>query len=435
MRSRAWRVVPSGLSKKTQNPGICGDLRGSGKAGATFTAGDIIRPRSVNGCVFCCTIAGITGDSEPEWVGTVGEATSDGTVVWRCQAPGARDVLYFSNFGDPTRVPIMPSALQQVPATYGGWADLERWGHDVTGLAAYGSVLIAMKRQGIWACQGDPGDNSFRIDELDRREGCLSHESIVQAEGRLLWQARDKILALEGMAITDISLPIAPTVQAYAAAQQEVFGIYDPQQRRCLLFYPHGDAHVDPRSEALVLQLKTGAWTQYTAQPGACGLHTQHAAIAGVYLADFYGADGDGKLFRLGGADDALNDGTTAAIAWQWVSGELPSPFVGRYTQVYQVRGHVLTADTTGPYTLAAAIYPNNDSAPHTPIARALTLRRLATYGVQGTGIAQWTPPPQGELESFAVKLGRATSDVVGMRSLSITCLPRVVVRGRSGRE
>ena len=404
------------------------------KAGVAFKVGDIIKPHGVNGREFLCMTAGTTGDDEPAWVTTVGETTADGTVVWRCQEAGPRDVLYFSNFGDPARVPIMPSALQQVPATYGGWADLERWGHDVTGIAAYGPLLIAMKRQGIWACQGDPGDNSFRIDEIDRREGCLSHESILQVDGKLIWQARDKILALEGTTIADISLPIAPTVQAYSAARQAAaFGIYDPRARRCLLVYPHDDPHVDPRSEALVLQLNTASWTQYTAQPGACGLYTQHAATPGVYLADLYGAGGGGKLFRLapGVTTDALNDGTTAAIAWQWASGELPSPFPDRYAQVYQVRGHILTAGTTGPYTLAAEIRPNNNPSPGVPISRTLALARLTPYGSGGAGVAQWTPPPQGELESFTLKLARATTDLIAVRSLSITCLPRLVLRGR----
>ncbi|MHB0936531.1 MAG: hypothetical protein ACYC6A_09095 [Armatimonadota bacterium] len=410
------------------------------QAGVSYKMGDLIRPHGVNGYEFCCITPGTSGDSVPAWVLAPGQPTTDETVVWRCQEPGPRDVLYFSNYGDPTRVPIMPSALQQVPATYGGWADLERWGHDVTGIAPFGPMLIAMKRQGIWACQGDPGDNSFRIDELDRREGCLSPESLAQVEGKLIWQARDKILALEGTTITDISQPIAPTVQAYSTARQAgAFGIYDPQTRRYLLVYPddHSELQTEPGAEALVLQLKTSSWTQYTAQPGGCGLYTQHAAAPGIYLADVYGAGGAGLLFRLapGVTTDACNDGTTAPIAWRWISGELPSPFPGHYTQISSVRGHVLVANPAGTYTLDARLYPNNHRDAQQPdacgYARTLTLTRLTQHGALGSGIAQWTPPPRGEIESFALKLERKDSDLVAVRSVSISCLPRLVVRGR----
>jgi len=412
------------------------------KAGVSIKEGDIIRPNNANGYEFYCMQTGKTGGSVPAWVLTPGQLTTDdGGVIWRCQDPGPRDVLYFSNFGDPTRVPIMPSALQQVPATYGGWADLERWGHDVTGIAPYGPVLIAMKRQGIWACQGDPGDNSFRIDELDRREGCLSPESIAQVEGKLIWQARDKILTLDGTTVTDISQPIAPTVRAYAMTRQAAaFGIYDPQTRRYLLVYPVDDPepYTEPAADALVLQLKTSSWTQYTTQPGGCGLHSQHAATPGVYLADVYGTGGAGTLFRLApdATTDARNDGTTAPIHWEWISGELPSPFAGNYAQIYSVRGHVLVFSPTGAYTLAARLYPNNNRDDAHPAehgyARTLTLTRLSHYGTGGSGVAQWTPPPRGEIESFALKLERADSDLVAVRSINITCLPRLVVRGRS---
>jgi hypothetical protein len=407
---------------------------GKWKAATAYPAGEIIKPATRNGYEYACTAAGTSGTAEPSWPTTPGGTVTDGAVTWRCQEVGARDVLYFSNFGDPAHVPIAPTALQQVPATYGGWADLERWGHDVTGLAAYGSALAAFKRQGIWICQGDPGDVNFRIDELDRREGCLSHESIAQAEGKLIWQARDKILALGGMEIADISAPIAPTVHGYTAVQQgAAFAVYDPRTRRYQLTYPSGSYGAGPNSEALVLQLKTGGWTQFTAQPGGCGLYAQHAATPGVYLADPYGASGRGKVFRASAdaATDAISYGEAAAIDWQWVSGEIV-PCAGRYARVAALRGSLITAGTSGAYTLAAALWLNNSD--DRTASRNLTVTRKTTLGsaTQANGVVDWTLAPQGEVESFAVKLARHDSNLIAVRDISLVARAAAPARGRT---
>jgi|GEM_PF-2445840 len=414
---------------------------GKWKAQTEYDAGEILKPTARNGYEYACTASGVSGVAEPDWPTTPGEMVADNEVTWRCQEAGARDVLYFSNFGDPAHVPVAPTALQQVPATYGGWADLERWGNDVTGLAAYGPALVAFKRQGIWLCQGDPGDVSFRIDELERREGCLSQESIAQTEGKLIWQTRDKILALSGTNIVDISEAIAPTVAGYSAARQEAaFAVYNPQTRRYMLVYPSGNYGVAPNSEALVLQLKTGgtasstwAWTQFTAQPGGCGLYTRRAETPGVYLADLYGAEGHGKVFLVSAAaiTDAVNHGDAVAIEWRWVSGEIV-PFAGAYLQVTRMRGQVIVAESSGDYTLSCTLWLNNSN--DRTMSRNLTMTRKTTLGStsQANGVVDWTLAPHGECESFALKLGRNDGNLVAVRAVSIICAARQPVRGRA---
>jgi len=252
------------------------------------------------------------------------------------------------------------------------------------------------------------------------------------------------------MSITDISEPIAPTAAGYSAAQQEAtFAVYNPQTRRYLLVYPSGNYGIAPNSEALVLQLKTGSprgtasspwstasspwtWTQFTAQPGGCGLYAQHAETPGVYLADPYGAEGRGKVFLMSteATTDAINHGESAAIDWEWVSGEIV-PFAGRYLQVSAVRGQVIAANTGGDYTLACALWLNNSD--DRIVSRNLTVTRKTTLGntAQANGSVDWTPAPHGECESVAVKLGRHAGDLVGVRAVSLAFTARQPARGR----
>ncbi len=344
-------------------------------------------------------------------------------MVYVARAPGdgsgARDVLYFSNFGDPTRVPTAPSALQQVPATYGGWADLERIGSDVTGLAVLGSVLAAFKASALFAVSGDPGQADFQVQEITRTDGCLSHESIRQAGGQLIWQARDRILAWGGGAVEEVSAAIAPTVRAISAAHQAAaYAVYDPQTRRYALFYGEGEVPTNggaaPEGRALVLQLQGAqpAWCRWTRQPDACGLYSAHASVPGVYLCDRHNS---GMVFLLDKAatTDAVNVGAAEAIDWAWVSGELPSPFAGRRTAVAMVRAlaQPLTGAEAG--VLRLNLWPNNDPA------------RTFGHEVALAGpIAQWQPAPR-VLESVTISLGRGGTAVAGVREVRVVLSAR----------
>ena len=50
--------------------------------GVAYSAGDIVRPTTVNGRSYKCTIAGTSGGAEPSWGTTVNGTTVDNTVTW-----------------------------------------------------------------------------------------------------------------------------------------------------------------------------------------------------------------------------------------------------------------------------------------------------------------------------------------------------------------
>lgn len=352
---------------------------------------------------------------------------------------GARDVLYFSNYGDPAHVPQTPDAsLAQRPVTLGGWADTERYGADVTGLAPIGEVLLAFKARGAWAFSGDPGTPDFKPTQLLQREGCVSHESIKQVEGVLTWLSRDAVLQwVPGMATPkEVTRDLSPTVAGYTAAQQSAaFAVYDPQERRYWLILPATTSPgTTPLSTALVWHLRArdgngdGGWARYTGLPGACGLYTPYATTPGIYLADIYGTSGRGKLFRVSSSavTDQINFGDAAEIDWTWVSGEVLLPKERRMVTVTEMRVKALTNASSGTFTVTLGYYPNNTAA--SSVTRAATVNRLAATGTRYSGVATWNPAPRA-VESLAVKLGKSTSAVLGVRDVVVALTPRTVIR------
>ena len=391
-------------------------------------------------------MTGTTGASEPAWNTALGGTTVDNEVTWTTCARDAADTLYYSNYGDPTRVPQVPFSLAQSPTLYGGWADTERHGEDATGLIGAGPCAFIFKRQAIFRAQGDPGvtgdgQDAFFIQQLQTTDGCLSPQSVCRVEHRVVWQGVDKILSIAAgedapTCLTDV---ITPTVAAYTPdLQRDAWAVYDPAERRLFMFYPIGSDSVLPDSECLVLSLRTGGWVQWTAQPGACGLYSPFAPTPGLYLADGYGQNGQGKLFRVStDPTDAASDGSTASIAWVWVSGEL-RPFPGAYLQVAGLRANLITPDAGGSRTLAATLWLNNSDDRTLPdglnAPKVLTVTRLTSLGStpQGNGVVDWTPVPHGECESIAVCLARNDSDLAAVRDIALTVRPRSAVRGRT---
>lgn len=51
-----------------------------------YSAGDLVRPPTLNGYIYECTVGGTSGASEPGWGTTPDGTFSDGTVTWKTHA-------------------------------------------------------------------------------------------------------------------------------------------------------------------------------------------------------------------------------------------------------------------------------------------------------------------------------------------------------------
>jgi hypothetical protein len=405
----------------------------------TYYVNDVVIPTTANGYGYrvSAVTTGISGATEPaSWGTTLGGTTADGGVTWKCEPLSAADMLYFSARGNPTKVKSLPSVLQITPSIYGGTADVEQVGHDVTAMKSVGPYLLVGKAQGVFVVSGVIGEDSFSVEKIEQIEGMASQESLVDAGNVLMWQGDGKILAWSpGNAVTSISDDVTDIVAAYSAAQQAAcFAVYDPKRLTVQFTYPAtGSAAVAPSSTALVFFLRTRGWGTRTAQPGACGCYAGDVATPGVYLADAYGASGRGKLFILDDAaiTNAISFGAAVAIAPLWQSGEIEPSGAWEYADLTDLVAEVLVTDATGPFDLYAALLPSNDAT--YLLTRNLTVSYLRTYGSDATGRAEWGLAPHGEMRSCSVKVGRGTTyNHLQVRRLSLLFEGRGMVRGRS---
>lgn len=354
---------------------------------------------------------------------------------------GPKDTLFFSNAGDPERVPIVPSSLMQVPASLGGWAETEKFGHSVTGLASYMDRIVAFKLRGVFALFGDPGAagdavNAFNPQAVSQTDGCSSHESIVQAEGALFFLDGAEVKTFDMDGIRPISTEIGPTVEAYSATQQQTsFAVYDPSTRRYLLFFPSSASlTATPAATALVYHFRPNArpWARWTQQPGSCAAYDPHASTPGIMLCDAYGTGGTGKAFLLDdtATTDANCSGAASSIPWQWVSGEVGLGDAYLDVDTALVRAYVADSTPDPAYNIALAIWPQNNSAG--AVSQTATFTRVIASGTIGTATAEWWPAPRGEMESFAFKLARGTTDLIAIRGVTLTVSPRGLRTGRT---
>ncbi len=47
---------------------------------------DVVCPSAGNGFRYICTVAGVSGTTEPEWPVVIGDTVDDGTVTWECRS-------------------------------------------------------------------------------------------------------------------------------------------------------------------------------------------------------------------------------------------------------------------------------------------------------------------------------------------------------------
>lgn len=71
------------------------------KASQPKKVGDCVSPLlTSSGYVFCCTVAGTAGGSEPAWVATPGSTTTDGGITWTCLAKSIWQAATAYKYGD-----------------------------------------------------------------------------------------------------------------------------------------------------------------------------------------------------------------------------------------------------------------------------------------------------------------------------------------------
>jgi len=237
--------------------------------------------------------------------------------------------LYISNYEEPQQVP--PITLLDAIETSGGFLDIDPAdGDKISGLAAFGDMLVVFKHHSVHALQGTSFANFQRV-RLTDALGCASNGSIAQLGSTLFWYTGEDVISWpQGGAMTVISNPVRTRVRGIAAARRtQVQGVvFDAKY---LMAMPSGD---DVNDQVLVYDLRTSGWTLLTGWGVACW-----ATLGGAGNdLDLYGGDAsDGFVWTcLDGLTDAAEK-----IAWQ---AEFPALHLGDLGKVKAIREYALLA-------------------------------------------------------------------------------------------
>lgn len=152
-------------------------------------------------------------------------------------------------------IPGNPSAC---PADF--YLDVE---DEITGIGSVNSIPIVLCNRHIYRLEnnfdqfGRGGINPVRISDT---AGCVSHLSIVSAEGRIFWAGNDGFYTSDGYTVQKISDKINPRYKAMLDESDDpkrIYGKFDEENRRIVWAIQQESSSQDNDS-AVVLELRWG---------------------------------------------------------------------------------------------------------------------------------------------------------------------------------
>lgn len=175
-----------------------------------------VRATSDNNLYFECTTSGTThATTEPTWDTTVGNTTSDGTVVWTTrQLQQSNEVLAAYGRLWTTDGTVIHYSDLLIPwdnnGASGGSIDLKSvwvYGMDqVTAIAAFNGFLVIFGKHSIVVYSGADDPNTMALSEQVQGIGCIARDSIQDIGTDLLFLSDTGVRSL-GRTIQEKSMP------------------------------------------------------------------------------------------------------------------------------------------------------------------------------------------------------------------------------------
>jgi hypothetical protein len=365
-------------------------------------------------------------------------AGCDGVASYRNRALYWKgDLLYISNDGDATRMPLLP--YDDTDATYGGWVRIGEDGGAITGVGIQDGYALVFKANATYLLSGEPGLPQFGLRQISGSVGCLSHESIAACENILVWCGTSGVWAFDGQQVQEIGKNINPTIKGYGTVRMgSSFSIYIPTTRWYRLHirgtadvFPNGDENIH---HAFVFDFAQGQWFPvFTGQPSGCALYAAYATTPGVYASNAAGGiTGLGIIYLLdSGAQDVTRAETPTAITWSRVSREeIHDPIFLVQVNEVTVWGHGTLENTADNLSLTLTLYQDEEAT----IADANFAKTVTWNAQRSTRGSASTRFPQNRNTSHRIGL----SGVHSGASVAAQEIRRVQVswspRGRNSR-
>jgi len=249
--------------------------------------------------------------------------------------------LYLSNFEEPMVVPTL--TLLESDAGAGGYFEVGVDDGDIlTGLAVLGEELYVFKGHSVHRVAGT-NFADFILRPLTVELGCASHRTIETYHGELIWYTGDAVAILSpGAGLQIVSDPVRTRLEATVAADwgKACAVVHD---QKYWLFYCDGTVAYNNRG--LVLDLRTGGWTEISGWNVRCAMELAAPGdTPDLYL-------GDAAAGTVWNADTGTTD-DSAPISWE---AQLPQVDFGDTTRVKQLSQYGLTVKNAMENLLAEA--------------------------------------------------------------------------------
>jgi hypothetical protein len=254
-------------------------------------------------------------------------------------------------------------------------------GAPLTGLAPVGGNLAFFTGRSTYLLVGS-SDVDFYLSKV-ADVGCLSHHSIVDCAGNLIFLGDDGVYAYQGSGGTPqrISQKIDPLLAKIATPETSVGAFYD---NRYFLFYNGSGGQYPYNDSCLVFDLKTNSWTSYE------GVYADCAFVRTVELdrPEFLigTAAPLGYVYKfLEGNDD---DGTEIVGALE--TGDMP--LRGGMTES-RIRKVMVHGQTGTDLQSVIVSYASDRETDMTGVEMSLASASANKWGVGQWGVAHWQRP------------------------------------------
>lgn len=189
-----------------------------------------------------------------------------------------------------------PLAPSSAPETF--FTDLE---DEIKGIGSVQSIPIVLCKRHIYRLEGNfdqfgrGGINPVRISDT---AGCISHLSIVSAEGQLFWAGNDGFYTSDGYKVMKVSDKVNSRYKLFrdqADDVKRIYGTFDEENRRVMWAVQKNSSNVENDTVAL-LDLRWGLrdHSTFTTWSGT----TFRASSLVFFNEDLYRADDNGIVYK-----------------------------------------------------------------------------------------------------------------------------------------
>lgn len=175
-------------------------------------------------------------------------------------------------------------------------------GDVITGISSAGDIPVLLCERYVYRIEGtydEFGQGFMTHVEISDKAGCVSHQGVVKAEGRIFWAGNDGFYTSDGYKVDKISFHLKESYAEYISLlsdTRKIQGIFNEVERRIYWTFQTSGSSTDVDA-CIVLDLEWGIRPESTFTTISGGTSFSPTSIA-MFEKQFYRADRRGYVFK-----------------------------------------------------------------------------------------------------------------------------------------